>query len=74
MADEETEFISVVQVVKLISKTFDGNPKHIREFCEGDGAARQAIRLLQPLLLTAIEFKITGEAKDRLLARTEKNT
>jgi hypothetical protein len=39
MADEEIEYISVVQGVKLISRTFDGNPKHLREFCEGDGAA-----------------------------------
>jgi hypothetical protein len=28
----------------------------------------------QPLLLKFIESKITGEAKDRLLARTERNT
>jgi hypothetical protein len=39
MADEEIEYISVVQAVKLISKSFDGNPKHLREFCEGVEAA-----------------------------------
>jgi hypothetical protein len=74
MADEEIEFISVVQAVKLISRTFDGNAKHLREFCEGVEAARQVVHpLQQPLLLKYIESKITGEAKDRLLARTERN-
>jgi hypothetical protein len=29
MAEEENDYISVVQAVKLISKTFDGNPKHL---------------------------------------------
>jgi hypothetical protein len=29
MADEENEYISVVQAVKLISITFNGNPKHV---------------------------------------------
>jgi DNA-directed RNA polymerase subunit L len=74
MADEEIQYISVVQAVKLISKSFDGNPKHLREFCEGVEAARQVVHPLQkPLLLKFIESKITGEAKDRLLARTERN-
>lgn len=59
----------------LISKTFDGNPRHLREFCEGVEAARQVVHpAKQPLLLKFIESKITGEAKDRLLARTERNT
>jgi hypothetical protein len=75
MAEEGNEFISVVQAVKLISKTFDGNPKHLREFCEGVEAARQVVHpTKQPLLLKFIESKITGEAKDRLLARTERNS
>jgi hypothetical protein len=34
MADEENEYISVVQAVKFIPKSFDGNPKFLREFCE----------------------------------------
>jgi hypothetical protein len=56
-------------------KSFDGNPKHLREFCERDEAARQVVHPLQhPLLLKFIESKITGEAKDRLLARTERNS
>jgi hypothetical protein len=73
--DEETEYISVVQAVKLIPKSFDGNPKCLREFCEGVEAARQVVHpLKQPMLLKFIESKITGEAKDRLLARTERHT
>jgi hypothetical protein len=28
MADEESEYISVVQAVKLIAKSFDGNPEY----------------------------------------------
>ncbi|PNF16929.1 hypothetical protein B7P43_G03694 [Cryptotermes secundus] len=62
MADEEIEYISVVQAVKLISRTFEGNPKHLREFCEGVEAARQVVHPLhQPLLLKFIESKIAGE-------------
>jgi hypothetical protein len=75
MADDDGEFISVVQAVKLISTTFNGNPKQLREFCEGVEAARQVVHPLQhPLLLKFIESKITGEAKDRLLARAERHT
>jgi hypothetical protein len=75
MADGDSEYISVLQAVKLISITFNGNLKHLHEFCEGVVAVRQVIHLLQhPLLLKFIESKITGEAKDRLLARTERHT
>jgi hypothetical protein len=65
----------VVQAVKLISTTFDCDQRHLREFCEGVEAAGQVVHhAKQPLLLKFIESKITGEAKDRLLARTERNT
>jgi hypothetical protein len=75
MAEEEVAFISAVQAVKLIPRTFNGNPKHLREFCEGVEAARQVVHPLQrPLLLKFIESKITGEAKDMLLSRTERNS
>jgi hypothetical protein len=75
MAEEDNVYISVVQAVKLISITFDGNPKQLREFCDGVEAARQVVHpAKQQLLLKFIESKITGEAKDRLLARTERNT
>jgi hypothetical protein len=75
MADDENEYISVVQAVKLIPKSFDGNPKCLREFFEGVEAARQVVHPTKhPLLLKFIESKITGEAKDRLLARSERNT
>ena len=75
MADEEVDYITVVQAVKLISTTFSGNPKQLREFIEGVEAARQVVHPSQhPLLLKFIESKITGEAKDRLLARSERNT
>jgi hypothetical protein len=75
MAEDENEFISVVQAVKLIPKDFNGNPKSLREFCEGVESARQVVHPSKhPLLLKFIESKITGEAKDRLLARSERNT
>jgi hypothetical protein len=75
MADEENDYISVVQAVQLISKTFDMNPKYLCEFCEGVEAARQIMHLAKhPLLLKFIDSKITGEAKDRVLPRTERNT
>jgi hypothetical protein len=41
MAEEESEYISVVHAVKLIPKNFDGNPKYLREFCDGVEASRQ---------------------------------
>jgi hypothetical protein len=43
MAEEENDYISVVRAVKLISITFDGNPRKLREFCEGVEAARQVV-------------------------------
>jgi hypothetical protein len=43
MADDETEYISVVQAVKLVSKNFDGNPKDLREFREGVESAREVV-------------------------------
>jgi hypothetical protein len=74
MADVENEYISVFQVVKLISETFDGNLKYLCEFCEGVESASLVMHLAKhPLFLKFIESKI-GEAKDRLLARTERNT
>jgi hypothetical protein len=75
MADEETEYICVIQAVKLIHRNFVGNPKHLREFCEGVESARQVVHPTKyPLLLKFVESKITGEAKHRLLARRERNT
>ena len=43
MADDESDFISVVQAVKLIPNNFNGNPKQLREFCEGVESARQVV-------------------------------
>jgi hypothetical protein len=75
MAEDETEYISVVQAVKLISRNFDGNPKELREFVEGVESARQVVHPSKyPLLLKFIESKITGEAKEKLLTRTERHS
>jgi hypothetical protein len=75
MADDEIEYISVVQAVKLITKSFNGNPRDLSEFFEGVESARQVVNPIHhPLLLKFIEAKITGEAKNKLLARTERNT
>ena len=71
----EVNYISVVQAIKLIPRTFDGNPKLLREFIEGADAAVEVVDPNhQQLLLKFIESKIVGDAKDRLLARTERNT
>lgn len=75
MADEENEFISLIQAVKLISKSFSGNPKDLQELYEGAEGARQVVNPTKyPLLLKFIEYKIIGETKDRLLARAEQGT
>jgi hypothetical protein len=69
---EDNYFISVVQAVKLIPRNFEGNPKELREFCQGVETAIQVVHPTNhPLLF--IESKITGEAKDRLLARSERD-
>jgi hypothetical protein len=75
MAGDEPEYISVVQAVKLISKNFDGNPKDLRKFCEGVEAVREIVHPTKKgLLLKFIESETTGGAKDRLLARSERDT
>jgi hypothetical protein len=64
MADEENEYISVVQAIKVVQKSFDGNPKYLREFCEGVEAARQVVHPIKhPLLLKFVESKITGSKR-----------
>jgi hypothetical protein len=40
---EDNEFISVVQAVKLIPRNFEGNPKQLREFCQGMEAAIKVV-------------------------------
>jgi hypothetical protein len=35
MAEEENNYMSVVEAVKLIPRNFDVNPKQLRKFCEG---------------------------------------
>ncbi|KAJ4425611.1 hypothetical protein ANN_27807 [Periplaneta americana] len=73
--DESNDFVSVAQAIKLIPKPFDGNPKFLREFCEAVESAREVVApAKQQLLLKFVESKITGEAKDRLLARTARNS
>ena len=74
MANDESEiqegdnYISVIQAVKLIPFSFDGNPKQLREFTEGVEAAIEVVHPnKQPLLLKFIESKITGDAKSKLL-------
>jgi hypothetical protein len=70
---EDNEFISVVQEVKLIPRNFGGNPKELREICECVETAIEVVHLTKHLLLLKfIESKITGEAKDRLVARSER--
>jgi hypothetical protein len=67
--------MSVTQAVKLIPKPFEGNPRQLREFTEG---AEAAIEVVPPgkheLILKFIVAKIQGDAKDKLLARVERDT
>jgi hypothetical protein len=81
MADEDLEregegaYIPAAQAAKLIPRPFDGNPKQLREFIEG---AEAAIEVTHPrqreLVLKFILAKIQGDAKDKLLARVERDT
>ena len=73
--EEEGAYISVTQAVKLIPRPFEGNPKQLREFIEGVESALEVIHpVKQELLLKFVVAKIQGEAKDKLLARVERNT
>jgi hypothetical protein len=72
--NEEGAFISVIQAIKLIPRPFEGNPKQLREFIEGVEAAIGVVHPnKQELLLKFIVAKIQGDAKDKLLARVERN-
>ena len=73
--NEEGAFISVMQAIKLIPRPFEGNPKQLREFIEGVEAAIEVVHPnKQELLLKFVVAKIQGDAKDKLLARVERNT
>jgi hypothetical protein len=73
--NEERTFISVMQAVKLIPRPFEGNPKQLRESVEGVEAAIGVVHPdKQGLLLKFVVAKIQGDAKDKLLARVERNT
>jgi len=69
----DDNYISVVQAIKLIPVIFNGNPKELRSFIEGVEAAHEVVHPRKhALLLKFIESKITGEAKDKLLARGDR--
>ena len=69
----DEDYISVPQASKLIPHSFDGNPKLLREFIEGVETAYQVVHPNKyGLLLKFVEAKITGEAKERVLARTHR--
>ena len=71
--DLNGDYISVPQASKLIPFSFDGNPRLLREFIEGVEAAHQLVHPNKHgLLLKFVEAKITGEAKERVLARTHR--
>jgi hypothetical protein len=74
-ADEGNTFITVAQAVKLIPRSFEENPRQLREFIEGVEAAIEVVRPDQrDLLLKFVVAKIQGDAKDKLLARVERHT
>ena len=73
--NDDENFISVVQAVKLIPRNFDGNPKHLREFIESVEAAIEVVNPNQhTLFLKFVESKITGDAKERILSRAVRET
>jgi hypothetical protein len=76
LGGEDAEiYISATQAAKLIPRPFEGDPKQLREFIEG---AESAIEVTHPrereLILKFILAKIQGDAKDKLLARIERDT
>lgn len=73
--DNSSDYIPVNQAIKLISHNFDGNVKDLRSFCEGVEAAVALVhQSKQNILLKFIESKIIGDAKQKLLARSERGT
>jgi hypothetical protein len=73
--DTESDYISIAQALKLIPRSFDGNKSELREFVAN---VETALAIVHPdkhaVFLKFIESKITGEAKTKLLARTDRTT
>ena len=69
----EDRYLSVTQAIKLVPKKFDGNKSELREFIAG---VETAFEVVHPnkrhLFLKFIEARITGDAKTKLLARSER--
>ena len=71
--EDDDNYISVVQAVKLIPTTFSGNPKELRSFIGVEAAHEVVHPRKHALLLKFIESKITGEAKDKPLSRGDRH-
>ena len=69
MAEEEDgDYLSVVQAIKLIPFSFNGEPKQLREFIEGVESAIEVVHpTKQNILLKFIESKVMGDAKTKVL-------
>ena len=71
----EPEYLNISQAIKLIPKPFSGNKNELREFISN---VETALAVVNPnkhaIFLKFIESNITGDAKTKLLARSERTT
>lgn len=71
----DDDYLPITQALKLIPKRFDGNKSELREFIASVETANEVVHPRKRLLfLKFIESKIVGDAKTKLLARSERNT
>lgn len=69
-AISEDDYIPVPQAIKLVPKSFDGNPRELREFIESVDAAYEVVNPSKhSLFLKFVEAKICGEAKAKLMIK-----
>jgi hypothetical protein len=66
-----SRYISVPQAIRLIPRSFDGNPAELREFIQNVESTYDIVNPLDfELLFKFVCAKIAGEAKTKLLTRT----
>lgn len=73
--EEQTQYSSLNQAIKLLKISFDGKKSELREFINSVETAISEVHPdQQKTFLKFIEAQITGEAKTKLLSRPDRRT
>jgi hypothetical protein len=71
----ETHYCSVAEAMKLITHSFDGDKKRLREFIENIDVASELVHPRKhDILLKCVKTEITGDASSKLLVRNLTHT